>query len=151
MKKSFSIAVLTFLILVVTLSLYDYFSLRNTQLSAGPTLPPSLVVADAPKQSSVDNPITFNWRIDSATPRVTDLTTVFWSEESSPSALTVKDSPASVGYPNHLRDYSEGVFNLPSDFLGSITLTKPQTIYYRFYAHVDGQNLWSEEYVLEIN
>jgi hypothetical protein len=151
MNRRLVILISIFIVIVTGLSLFDYFLTRQQSLTAGPTLPVSIELANIPSSAHSGQPVDFVWRLNSATPRTTDFTTVYWAGESSPSALTAQDSPAAVGYANYLPDYVSGSFDLPSDFTGAITFSRPQTIYFRYYSHVDNQHLWSPEYQLQVN
>ena len=139
--------VVTAITLAIALSVYDYLTLRRTALNSGPSLPPSLSL-ELP--SPVDRQLNLTWKIDSATPRSTDFTTVYWSQESSPSSLSTTDSPAAAGYPNHLTDYTDGNFFLPAIFPGRLNFSTPGVYYLRAYAYIDGQHYWTEQLPLEI-
>ncbi|MBU1071055.1 hypothetical protein KKG65_01425 [Patescibacteria group bacterium] len=97
-----------------------------------------------------NEPVEFVWNITAPDTATTSTTTIYYSPISSPSALTIKDSPSAVGYSNWLTDYLSGNFFLPDTFSATASFLKG-TIFYRAYAKVGDQHLWSEEIKLTVN
>lgn len=93
---------------------------------------------------------TFIWSVDSSPDLSTTQTTIYWSYEASPSALTQRDSPEAVRYANHSEDYFHGIFALPDNFDLNIKFDKIGKVYFRAYAKVGNNHLWTDEKYLEI-
>lgn len=140
----------TFLYLLIAsavfigLVLYNY---RQAQVRLKQTRETKFEISlvESPKNASVKTPANFKWLIDAPDNFITNTTTIYWSYDSSPSALTKLDSPKAVGYPNKTEDYIEGNFKLPDEFDLNISFPKAGTIYFRAYALVGNDHLWTEE------
>ncbi|HEX9007909.1 MAG TPA: hypothetical protein VF837_01475 [Patescibacteria group bacterium] len=136
--------------LLLILVIYNYLAaqkaIRNTQPSVLQTdmvsYPESVIVGSKP---------IFIWNVQTPNDLTTSFTTIYWSYTSSPSALTVNDSPSAVKYANHTSDYLSGTFKLPDNFDSQLTVEKPGRIFFRSYAKVGDQNLWSKEYSFTVN
>lgn len=135
---------------LLILVIYNYLAaqkaIRNTQPSVLQTdmvsYPESVIVGSKP---------IFIWNVQTPNDLTTSFTTIYWSYTSSPSALTVNDSPSAVKYANHTSDYLSGTFKLPDNFNSQLTVEKPGRIFFRSYAKVGDQNLWSKEYSFTVN
>lgn len=129
-----------------------YFNFLNAQeaIKATKPAPLSIDLVSFPEKIQSGHTGNFIWKIDASSDLSTSFTTIYWGEESSPSALTKSDSPKDVGYPNSQVDYSNGVFRLPDIFNVNITFGKPGKIWYRAYAKIKGEHLWSAEKSLEV-
>jgi len=93
---------------------------------------------------------TFIWNIDGSPDLFTPQTTIYWGYIASPSALTQKDSPEAVGYANHQEDYSQGMFKLPDIFDLAIKFDTLGKVYFRAYAKVGDNHLWTDEKTIEV-
>jgi len=109
-----------------------------------------ITLINPPKKAVPGEPIEFVWDIEAPNTATTSLTTIYYGPLSSPSALTTKDSPQAVGYPNKLTDYLNGHFSLPDTFSASTSFLKG-SIFYRAYAKVGNQHLWSKEIKLTVH
>lgn len=104
-----------------------------------------------PRQVTTANtPTNFSWHVESPSDFQTNFTGILYGYVSTPSALTKKDSPEAVSYPFKTPDYANGSFYLPDDFDLTISFPKPGRVWYRSYANVRGNHLWSEEKYLDI-
>lgn len=93
---------------------------------------------------------TFIWNVDATSDQSTPQTAIYWGYIASPSALTFADSPDAVGYPNRENDYWQGTFKLPETFDVNIHFDKPGIVYFRAYAKVGKDYLWTEENFVDI-
>jgi hypothetical protein len=103
-----------------------------------------VTLINPPSQVVVDTLVDFKWQVDTPEFSATPLTTIYYGHVSSPSAITTKDSPVAVGYPYRLTDYLNGQFSLPDTFSSRMEFPEGN-IFYRAYAKVGDQHLWSEE------
>lgn len=99
------------------------------------------------KQGSSGN---FAWQVSASSDQKTNSTTIFYSYESTPSALTIKDSPEAVKYQSSLPDYMYGTFFLPDTFDVNISFPHPGRVWFRAYANIRDEHIWSEEKYLDI-
>lgn len=140
---AFGIAI--FLLLVY----YNYFQAQTAIKNTRPS-PLSIDLVSYPELLTVSSRGTFLWRVESSPDLLTTSTTIYWGYQSSPSALTVLDSPAAVGYPYFLSDYTSGRYSLPNDFELRYMYDHSGRVFFRAYAKIGNQHLWSEEKSLEI-
>lgn len=113
----------------------------------------SISIDSYPSTISLSQPTDIDWSISAPAGLTTPFTTIYYAAESSPSALTVKDSPQAVGYANHLTDYTQGEFALPDTFsarLLPVVDYLPTTLYLRAYTRLNGSHYWTDEYQLTV-
>ena len=103
-----------------------------------------------PKPAQFASPASFTWEISSTKDFKTNFTTIYYGFTSTPSALTKKDSPSAVGYPYLTIDYLQGSFSLPDTFSTNIFFNKPGRVWYRAYAKVGDDHLWTEEKYIDV-
>jgi hypothetical protein len=104
---------------------------------------------NSPSNAQANESVEFIWDVEAPDTAMTTMTTIYYGFTSSPSALTNQNSPQAVGYPYKLSDYSIGTFSLPDTFSASTSFLSG-TVFYRSYAKVGNQHLWSEEVKLSI-
>lgn len=108
-------------------------------------------LVNPPEKTKAETKQLFSWKVDAPNNFSTNITTLYWSYDSSPSALTKFDSPQAVGYPNYAYDYFNGPYiHLPDIFDVLIKFPKNGTVYYRAYAKIGEDHLWTPEYQLEV-
>ncbi len=136
----------TFLGLVsfLFLVLFNYFKAQEALRSRGES-PLGIEITSFPETVKVGDSANFVWQVDTAPDLSTPYTTIYWSYESSPSALTKSDSPLAVKYPHFALDYTSGRFMLPSTFDQNILFDQPGKVFFRAYARVGADHLWSPE------
>lgn len=144
MIKRLSIFFVVFFVFSLVVSLYQISKakqrIRDTKESVLAINPVKL-----PDSEIVGNKFDFVWDIDAPPSFKANQTSVFYSYSSSSSALLKTDSPEAVGYQEKSTDYDQGPFYLPNRFSSTLTFGKPGTIYYRLYARINGNHLWTEE------
>ena len=110
---------------------------RQTQFAIELTKIPDTLKADQPGE--------FSWRVSAPESFSTVSTGIYWNYESTPSALMKLDSPKAVGYPNYTEDYAAGLFKLPDFFSLNLKFPKAGVVYFRAYAKIDKDYLWTPE------
>ncbi len=147
--KSFSFKIL---LATVVFSLLVFFNYSEAQKSLKNTKPSTLgvsVVGSVPK-AKIDTPTPFSWKVEAPSDFQTNYTTIFYGYTSTPSALTNYDAPDAAGYQYKAQDYLLGTYFLPYQFSASITFPKVGRVWYRGYAKVRGDHLWTNENYLDI-
>lgn len=147
-NKTFSVIILG-AIVFLGLVYFNYLKAQRDIQDTKPS-PLSISLVSFPEKIKAGSTGTFIWTVDASSDLSTTFTTIYWGEESSPSALTKLDSPEAVGYPNSQLDYASGSFRLPDTFDVNILFSKPGNIWFRAYAKVKGEHLWSEEKLLGV-
>lgn len=144
--------VITIIVGIVVFVGFVYFNYLKAQREIRDTKPSPLLIEliSYPEKIKSGSSATFIWKVASSPDLSTSFTTIYWGYESSPSALRKSDSPAAVKYPNSQVDYTSGVFYLPDSFDVNITFTKPGKVFFRGYAKVKDDNVWSEERFFEV-
>lgn len=142
-KKIFVYSVVL-LIGVIGLVYYNYQRQQRNLSQARQT---QFVIAfgKTPPAMIVNEPVNFSWQVSAPESFSTTSTGIYWNYESSPSALTKFDSPKAVGYQNFTEDYSAGLFKLPDTFDLNLKFPRTGTVYFRAYAKIDSDYLWTEE------
>ncbi|NCP47382.1 hypothetical protein COT86_03905 [Candidatus Collierbacteria bacterium CG10_big_fil_rev_8_21_14_0_10_43_36] len=145
----------TYLYILVGLGFFFslvYFNYFKAQEAIKKTRPSPLLIelVSYPELLGVGSKGTFLWHIESSPDLFTTFTTIYWSYQSSPSALTRMDSPQAVGYPYYLPDFSSGKYSLPNDFELRYLFDQSSRVFFRAYAKISNEHLWSEEKSLEV-
>jgi len=132
-----------------SLVLYNYLQAQSAIKDTRPS-PLTIDLVSYPEAIKAGHTGTFIWRIEASPDLSTPSTTIYWGYEASPGALTKQDSPQAVGYPSSQPDYLSGNFSLPSSFDLNIKLTQPGQVFFRAYAKIKGDHLWTEEMSLKV-
>jgi hypothetical protein len=112
--------------------------------------PQTVTITSFPNALKPDEFGNFVWQVSASPDQKTNTTTIYYGYESSPSALTINDSPSAVGYQYSLPDYQNGSFFLPDNFDVNIAFSKVGTVWFRAYANIRGEHIWSNESSLNI-
>lgn len=147
--KSLNFKILIFVAIFLGLIYYNYSVAQNKLKSTRPTAF-SLNILNSQVTTKSGNPTSFAWSIDAPNNYSTNLTTIYYGNVSSPSAITKFSSPEAVGYPHKTTDYLSGKFYLPNAFRANIAFTKPERVWYRGYAKIGDDHLWSEEKYIDV-
>lgn len=134
---------LVFFIFLVLVG-YNYLLAQEQLKKVSPTRL-SVELAAFPAETTVRTPTNISWSVEGPDNFFAEKTTLFWSYDSSPSALVRTDSPEAVRYTNFLPDYAEGLFRLPDNFAADLSFPKAGTVYLRAYAKVGDNHLWTPE------
>mgnify|MGYP001562217983 CR=1 FL=1 len=149
MKPKILLYSLVGLVVFYLLIYYNYYQAQQAIKNTRPS-PLSVELVSYPESLSVGSSGTFIWHVQSSPDLSTFYSTLYWGNQSSPSALTKNDSPQAVGYPSFVADYTDGRYRLPNDFDIKIKFNKIGKVYFRAYAKVGQEHLWSEENSLEV-
>lgn len=103
------------------------------------------VLPEDKKEATMGGVVTFTWRIDGPPATIND-TTAYYGLVSNPGVLESDVKPADTKYTDFVKDFTNGKFDIPLQFVGNTRLTEAGTYYYRVYALVNGKNYWSGEY-----
>lgn len=143
LKLIFALAVFSVLV---------YFNYSRAQKALKDTKD-SIITIDflnPPTEATAGSTVNFSWRVEAPGEFQTSYTTIFYGPVSTPSALTKQDSPEAVGYPNKVMDYIGSSSFLPDTFNLNITFPNTGKIWYRGYAKVREDHLWTEEKYLNL-
>ncbi len=110
----------------------------------------SITIFNPVASAKVGEAVPFNWKIDAPSNFQTKYTTIYYGNVSTPSALIKTSAPESVKYQFSVKDYVGDSFFLPNTFSVNLTFSKPERIWYRGYAKVGEDHLWTEEKYLDI-
>jgi hypothetical protein len=93
---------------------------------------------------------TFTWRVDGPATTIPDAE-VYFGTVSNPGELKKDVKPSDTKYTDYVKDFSNGKYNIPLQFVGNAGgFTTPGTYYYRVHATIKNKNYWSDEYTLEV-
>lgn len=108
-----------------------------------------LTLIDAPKEVSTGSVATFTWRIDGP-PTTIGYTAVHLGTISNPGELGKEVKPGDTKYPDFVKDFTTGKYDVPLQFVGNIRMDNPGKYYFRVYATIKDKNYWTDEYTLEV-
>lgn len=143
MKKNILIIIIG-VIIFCGLVYYNYLVAQRKIKETRPA-PLGITLESYPEEVVLGQSGSFIWNVDSSPDLSTPRTTIYYGYTASPSALTTLDSPEAVNYSFSSPDYFVGTFRLPDSFDQSITFTKPGEIFFRAYAKVGDNHLWTDE------
>ena len=113
-KRLVSYSIIGFLFLLVLI--YYNYSLAQKRLREARETQFSIELTEFPTEANAGQPTRFAWRVAAPESFSTVKTGIYWSYDSSPSALFKGDSPEAVNYANFTFDYAGGLFQLPEIF-----------------------------------
>lgn len=108
-----------------------------------------ITLVDGPKEAMVGVNATFTWRVDGPATTINH-TSVHFGSASNPGELGKEVKPADTRYTDLIKDFANGNYSIPLQFVGNIQLAAPGTYYYRVHAAVKDKNYWSPEYTIEV-
>jgi hypothetical protein len=144
MIKRLLISISALIVLVLFSVFYNYQQTkRNTKTPTAPTV--NISIVNAPQLVVINTPTKFQWQVEAPADLITTDTTLYYDYHSSPSALTVADSPEAVRYSQFAPDYLRGQFPLPDMFTANLSFGKTGTVYLRAYSKVGDRHFWTSE------
>ncbi len=109
----------------------------------------SISFASATTTATVGQPVTFTWDINGP-PTVVNTTTILFGLESNSEVLGSDVAPTDTKYTNKVSDFIKGTYNIPFRFIGNVKIATEGAYFYRAHTVIDGKNIWSDEYKLEV-
>ncbi|MFZ2202034.1 MAG: hypothetical protein WAV56_01415 [Microgenomates group bacterium] len=148
-KRLVSYSIIGFVFLLVLI--YYNYHLAQKRLREARQTQFSIELTAFPTETSTGQPNRFVWRVTAPESFSAIKTGIYWSYDSSPSALFKGDSPEAVNYANFTFDYATGLFQLPDTFDLDQSFNQRGVVYFRAYAQIDKDHLWTEEKQSKIN
>lgn len=108
-----------------------------------------VTLIDAPKEVSVGNVATFTWRVDGP-PTTINTTSVYFGTASNPGELEKNVKPADTQYTDFVKDFADGKYDVPLQFIGNVRVDKVGKYYFRVHAEAKSKHYWSEEYTFDV-
>lgn len=108
-----------------------------------------VTILSAPSQAVEDAVFSFTWRVDGV-PTTINHTSIHYGTESNPGVLGKDVKPEDTKYSDLVKDFAKGSYNIPLQFVGNSTITKPETYYYRGHAIINNENYWTDESTLTV-
>lgn len=103
------------------------------------------VLPTGEKEATTGGLVNFTWRIDGP-PAIINHTSIYYGLVSNTGVFDDKVAPSDTKYTDFVKDFANGKYNIPLQFVGNTNIISPGTYYYRAYALVNGKNIWSNEY-----
>jgi len=107
-----------------------------------------VTLVDAPKEATLGAISTFTWRIDGP-PTTINHTVVYYGTVSNPGELGTEVKPEDTKYTGMVKDFANGKYDVPLQFIGNTIIDKEGKYYFRIQAQVKDKNYWSDEYTFE--
>lgn len=108
-----------------------------------------VTLVDAPKEASAGNTIAFTWRVDGPPTTITH-TSIHYGTESNPGELKQEIKPADTKYTDFVKDFANGKYDIPLQFIGNTVIPKTGKYYFRVHALIKDKNYWSDEYTMDV-
>jgi hypothetical protein len=103
-----------------------------------------VILLNIPKEFEANSISTFTWKVEGS-PNVINATTVYYGLESTPGGLDTNIIPAATKYTDNIKDFANGKYNIPLQFIGNVKIATAGSYFYRGYAVIDGKNYWTDE------
>ncbi len=97
------------------------------------------------KEATGGGLVNFTWRIDGPATTINH-TAVHYGLVSNPGILADDVRPEDTKYSDFAKDFADGKYNIPLQFVGNTNIKTPGTYFYRAHALVGSRNIWSAEY-----
>lgn len=108
-----------------------------------------VTLVDSPKEATAGYNSTFTWRVDGPPTSITN-TSVHYGAESNPGELKQDVKPGDTKYSDFVKDFANGKFDIPLQFVGNTVVAKPGKYYFRVHALIKDKNYWSDEYTMDV-
>ncbi len=145
MRQTF-LVLITLVIVFFGLSISEFYLSKKQLLTQESQPSPSIAISIYPQQTTANEALSISWQIKASLNDNTPSTSIYYGYDSTPSAVTKQDGPLALGYPLHTSDYFQGTFPIPATFDVSLSPTSAGKLYFRAYAFVKGEHLWTPEY-----
>jgi len=130
---------------VLLLLIFYNYSQAQTRLRQASQTQFNIELTEFPAEISIGESKRFALKVTAPRSFSTTQTGIYYSYDSTPSALMKGDSPAAAGYQSFTPDYFAGSFRLPDTFDLNLSFDRRGTVYFRAYAKIDQDHLWTEE------
>lgn len=107
-------------------------------------------LVNVPSQAEAGKVTTFTWRVENGPAVSINHTAIHYGLESNPGKLGKEVKPSDTKYPDFIKDFANGKFTVPLQFVGNAKIDSPGTYYFRVHAVINGQNYWSDEGTFEV-
>lgn len=91
----------------------------------------------------------FTWEVSGPASK-TEFTTIAIGKLSKPGPLDGSVDIPHTPYAVLVRDFTNGIFDVPLRFIGNGIITEPGEYYFRALAFVNGKNIWSDEQTITV-
>jgi hypothetical protein len=130
---------------VVILVIVGWFGIKTV---ISPYEEYKVTLVDGPKEIYSGNNTTYTWRIDGPATTV-NTTTVYMGLVSNPGELKKDVKPSDTKYTDFVKDFANGKYDIPLQFVGNQMVNAAGKYYYRVYTLIKDKHYWSDEYSFE--
>ncbi len=104
----------------------------------------SITLISVPKELTEGDNTTFTWSVNGL-PTTIHTSAIYYGTTSDSGALTKNASPDDTSYTGVVKDFIQGSYDIPLQFVGNARYAKPGTYFFRGYALINGKHYWTEE------
>lgn len=122
---------------------FDPRALRASATQA-PVESYEVALVSAPQEIMEGDIATFTWQISGYSNTI-HTTSIYYGTTNQPGTLTTTIQPAATLYTDMVKEFMQGDYPIPFQFVGNAKLLTPGTYFYRAYALIDGNHYWSAE------
>lgn len=119
-------------------------------LTPTPTkIPYSITLINAPSELTEGDNAAFTWRLEGPMKTI-HTTTIYYGLHGSSAPWGYLISPQDTLYTDMLKDFIQGDYDIPMQFVGNAKFTSPGTYFFRAYALIDTYHFWTEEHSIVV-
>lgn len=104
----------------------------------------------SPPKEATTGTVTFTWRVDGPPTKIQH-TAVYFGTESTPGALGKDVAPTATKYIDFVKDFANGDYNIPLQFVGNAKIATAGAYFFRAYAQIGNEYYWTDEFPLQVN
>ncbi|KKR33199.1 MAG: hypothetical protein UT63_C0021G0007 [Candidatus Gottesmanbacteria bacterium GW2011_GWC2_39_8] len=108
----------------------------------------AVIMVDAKNEVPTEGVATFTWRIEGP-PININHTSVHFGQISDPGEFNTEMSHEQTKYTDQVKDFADGNYSVPLQFVGNAKIEKSGKYYMRVHALIEGKNYWSPEFNFE--
>ena len=109
----------------------------------------NVTLIDSPKDIPAGGFATFTWRIDGF-PATINHASVYFGTVSNSGTLGKDIKPAETKYTDFVKDFADGKYDIPLQFVGNIKVDNPGKYYFRVHALIKDKHYWTDEYTFDV-
>lgn len=104
----------------------------------------TVLIMNSPADLTEGDNASFTWSVTGPS-TVINTSTIYLGRKSTPEALGFLNAPENTEYTDSLKDFAQGIYKVPIQFVANKIMKIPGTYYFRGYAFVEGKHIWTDE------
>lgn len=109
----------------------------------------NIVLVSGPENVKDGYQASFTWYI-AGPESITNISTIYFGATSSSGIFSNSIAPQDTQYTDEVKDFMNGNYTIPIQFVGNTGPMKQGTYFYRAYSFVGGKHYWTDEYFFTV-